>query len=87
MPNRYTAAARRAANLTNKQLSEQIARLSPMSEEKIRELLPRKRDRAAFVALMAQVESETQQDTQLTYLRDNLSTAGVAALKVLKYFV
>lgn len=58
-----------------------------LSEKSIRELLPLKRDRAALVALMAQVESKTQQHAQLNYLKDNLTTAGVAVLKVLKYFI
>jgi len=87
MPNRYSKAARAAKNLTNKQLGEELAKLSPLNDQKLRELLPRKRDKECFAELMAMVEGEAAKDKQLAYLSKNLQTTGKVVLKVLKYFV
>ncbi len=87
MAGRYAKAAKKAAELTNKQLSGEIVMLSPLNDEKLRELLPKKKDKEAFTHLMAVVESETAEDEQLAYLSENIQTAGKAALKILKYFI
>jgi hypothetical protein len=36
---------------------------------------------------MATVEEEAAMDKQLAYLGENLHTAGMVAMKVLKYFI
>ena len=87
MANRYTQAAKKASELTNKQLGEELAKLSPLNDEKLRELLPKKKDKEAFAALMALVEKDTATDKQLTYLSENLQTAGKVVFKLLKYFL
>lgn len=87
MANRYRNAAIRAKNLTNKQLGEELTRLSPLNDNKLRELLPTKRDKEHFADLMTIVEKETAMDKQLAYLGENLQTAGKVALKLLKYFI
>jgi hypothetical protein len=84
---RFRDAAREAADLTNKQLAGRIAELTPISSTQLQELLPSKRDKEDFVALMRVVEEETSMENQLTFLRDNLATAGKVALKALKLFV
>jgi hypothetical protein len=84
---RYREAARLAAELTNKELGAEIAALAPVNSAKVQELLPAKRDKEAFVELMKLVEDETQMETQLAFLRDNLATAGKAALMALRIFV
>lgn len=84
---RFNAAAKRARNLTNKQLATEIAAISVVPRDQLQELLPRKRDKEAFLALMKEVEAETSMDEKLTFLGDNLATAGKAALKVLKILV
>ena len=86
MPNPYSNAARVAAELTNKQLGEEIAKLGPMSNAKLSELLPAKRDKEEFAKLMALVEKETKTDNQLAYLESNLRTAGPVVFKLLKFF-
>lgn len=87
MTNRYAKAAKKAAELTNKQLSGELAMLGPLNDEKLRELLPKKKDKEAFANLMAVVESETAEDEQLAYMSENIQTVGKVALKVLKYFL
>ena len=87
MANRYRNAAIKAKNLTNKQLGEELAKLSPLNDQKLRELLPAKRDKQHFADLMTMVEKETAMDEQLTYLGENLQTAGKVVLKLLKYFI
>jgi hypothetical protein len=84
---RYRDAARAAADLTNKELGTRIAELAPVSMDTLQELLPTKRDKADFVDLMRVVEEETEVENQLAFLRDNLATAGKAALKALRLFL
>jgi hypothetical protein len=84
---RYSAAARLAADLTNKELGAKIAVLAPVTNERIQTLLPTKRDKEAFVQLMMLVEAETTMDNQLAFLRDNLATAGKSALMALRIFI
>jgi hypothetical protein len=84
---RFRDAAREAADLTNKELAGRIAELTPISSAQLQELLPSKRDKEDFVALMRVVEEETNMEKQLNFLRDNLATAGRVALKALKLFV
>ena len=87
MANRYRKAAKEAKNLTNKQLGEELAKLSPLNDQKLRDLLPTKRDKECFAELMAMVEREAATDEQLAYLGKNLQTTGKVVLKVLKYFI
>jgi len=87
MVNRYRKAAKKAKNLTNKQLGEELAKLSPLNDQKLRELLPTKGDKERFAEVMAMVEREAATDEQLAYLSKNLQTTGKVVLKVLKYFI
>lgn len=84
---RYREAAKLAADLTNKELGTKIAQLAPVNSTRIQDLLPAKRDKEAFVELMKLVEDETAMDQKLAFLRDNLATAGKAALMALRVFV
>jgi hypothetical protein len=87
MANRYRDAARKAAELTNKQLGAELATLNRLSEQDLRDLLPTKRDKKAFAELMAVVEKEADIDRQFAFLSANLQTTGKVVLKLLKYFV
>lgn len=84
---RFSEAAERARELTNKQLAGDIASFSKFTSEEIDKFLPKKADKDAFLKLMAEVEKETSLDDKLSFLRDNIQTAGRAALQVLKFFV
>jgi len=87
MANRFEKAAKEATQLTNKQLANELAMVSKLSRTSIIELLPKKADKKAFVALMEQVEADTTMDEKLTFLQDNLESVGSVALRVLKALV
>lgn len=84
---RYSAAARKARNQTNKQLGDEISALGPMTRDKLKELLPKKRDKEQFVELMKIVESEKSDDEKLASLTANVQTLGGVALKALKLLI
>jgi hypothetical protein len=88
MPNRFTDAAHKAQVLTNKQLATEIAALSSaMDREKFQSLFPKKEEKEAFVALMAEVEKETSDAEKIAFLQQNLTTAGTVVLKALKLLI
>lgn len=84
---RYREAAERARQLTNKQLATEMAALAPFKRGELQKLLPRKRDKEAFIALMKEVEAESTEDEKLAYLQNNLNTAGKVVIKVLGAFL
>lgn len=84
MANRFSNAAKQAREATNKELATEISAISNFSRDKINELLPTKKDKEAFVKLMEQVDADTTMDEKLAYLQDNLKSAGVVALQLLK---
>lgn len=85
--NRFTEAAIRAREMTNKQLATEIASLTKFNREDLNILLPQKRDKEAFIELMKAVEAETSMDEKLAYLRTNLETAGKVVFTILKAVV
>jgi hypothetical protein len=87
MPNRFSNAAKQAAELTNKELGSELAKVSTLSNQRLSELLPLKRDKEAFIQLMMQVEAETAMETRLANLVDNIKTVGPVIFKVLKVLV
>lgn len=87
MPNRFTAAAKAAREATNKQLATEIAAVSKFSRDSINEILPTKKDKEAFIKLMEQVEADTDMDNKLAYLVENIQSAGVVAINLLKALV
>ena len=84
---RYASAARKARDLTNKQLATEIASLGPVNRDVLQKLLPRKREKEVFLELMKQVEQEKTTDENLAYLRENLESTGKVIFKMLKFFV
>ncbi len=87
MPNRFSDAARRASDITNKELATELSVLSNLNREKIKKLLPLKRDKQAFIELMKEVEADTTMDEKLAYLQQNINSAGTVALRLLKALV
>ena len=84
MANRFSNAAKQAKDITNKDLATEISGISNFSRDKINALLPSKKDKETFVKLMEQVEADTTMDEKLAYLQNNLKSAGVVALQLLK---
>lgn len=87
MANRFSKAAKEAREATNKELAEKIAAVSSFSTDRLNELLPNKRDKEAFVKLMEQVEADTDMDTKLAYLADNIQSAGRILINIISKVV
>jgi hypothetical protein len=85
--NRFAKVAKAAREATNKQLADELALVSTLKRDKINELLPTKKDKEAFARLMEQVEKDTTMDEKLAFLQENLQSAGVVALKILKVLI
>lgn len=88
MANRFKAAARKASDMTNKQLGTEIAAItSHLTRDTLQKLLPRKTEKEAFLELMQQVEQEKEMDERIAYLRENIQSAGKVVFKLLGLLV
>jgi hypothetical protein len=88
MPNRFTEAALRAEALTNKQLATEIAAISSSTNrERFSALFPKKDEKEAFVALMAEVEREVADEEKIPFIQQHLLTAGTVVVKALKLLI
>jgi hypothetical protein len=81
---RFAEAAKKAANMTNKQLQSELSTVGTLDQNKIQELLPLKQDKQAFIELMKEVEAETTVDQKIAFLQNNVSSAGKVAFTLLK---
>ena len=88
MPNRFTEAALKAQELTNKQLAKEVAAISSATNwERFTELFPQKNEKEAFVALMAEVEREVADEEKIPFIQQHLLTAGTVVVKALKLLI
>ena len=76
------------AKQTNKQLSEGLAKLTPLRAEELNDLLPRKIDKQRFNQLLEIVHSSASEQKKLASLKDNIGDLGGVVIKLLvKYLV
>jgi len=75
------------AELTNRQLAGELAKLTPLTEEQVNGLLPRKVDKQRLKKLIGMVNSSASQNRKLAFLTSNLSELGVVVLKVLTKYL
>ena len=85
--NRFTEAAKKAAELTNKQLATELASVSTLSKKNIKALLPNKEDKEAFLELMDTVHNETLKEEKVAYLEQNAAKVGNVVFTLLKVLV
>lgn len=85
--NRFTDSAMKAREMTNQQLSAEMSSRLQLSQAKFMELLPHPQDQKEFINLMQQVEAEATRDLKLSRLRDNVTTAGKVAFKLISGLV
>jgi hypothetical protein len=83
MPNRFERIAESAREKTNAELAEELAKLTPLTQDKLASLLPRKADKENMARLMAIVTASTNQNQKVAALRDNIDDLGGVVLKVL----
>jgi hypothetical protein len=75
------------AELTNAQLAGELAKLTPLTEEQLNTLLPRKTDKLHLQELIDIVNSSASQNRKLADLTDNFADLGGVVLKVLTQYL
>ena len=85
MPNDYDFTEE--AELTNRQLAGELAKLTPLTEKQVNGLLPRKVDKQRLKKLIGIVNSSASQNRKLAVLTSNLSELGGVVLKVLTKYL
>ena len=75
------------AELTNAQLAGELAKLTPLTEEQLGTLLPRKVDKQRLVQLLDIVNSSASQNRKLASLTANVGELGGVVLKVLTQYL
>ena len=75
------------AELTNKQLAGELAKLSPLTAVEIEKLLPRKADKKRLKKLIDIVSSSASQNSKLASLVTNFSELGGVVTKLLTRYL
>lgn len=81
--NRFAKIAEESRQKTNAELAEDLARLTPMSEDKLAKLLPTKQDKERLARLMAIVTASTSQNQKVAKLKGNIDELGGVVVKLL----
>ena len=71
------------AKLTNEQLAEELAKITPLTAEELNKLLPRKVDKKRFEQILNIVNSAASQQKKLAALQDNIAELGGVVIKLL----
>jgi hypothetical protein len=71
------------ANLTNQQLAEELAKVTPMTADEINKLLPRKVDKQRLADLIAIVGGAASENTRAAKLAENMGELGGVVVKLL----
>jgi hypothetical protein len=77
----------REAELTNEQLAGELAKLTPLTEEQLSRLLPRKVDKQRLKQIIDIVSSSASQNQKLAALTSSFSDLGHVVLKVLTRYL
>ena len=75
------------AKLTNEELGDELARLTPLTAEEINKLLPKKADKEGLKQLIQLVNSSASQNKKLASLTSNFSELGGVVLTVLTKYL
>jgi hypothetical protein len=75
------------AKLTNEQLGDELAKLTPLTAEEINKLLPRRADKEGLKQLIQLVNSSASQNKKLASLTSNFSELGGVVLTVLTKYL
>ena len=71
------------AKLTNDQLAEELAKITPLTAEELNKLLPRKVDKKRFEQILNIVNSAASQQKKLAALQENIAEVGGVVIKLL----
>ena len=84
--NPFTSIARESARKTDAKLIDEITTVTPLTKDRLNELLPTKSDKQHFAELMQIVHKATNENKKLVELKNNIDRLGPIALKALKFF-
>ncbi len=70
------------ANLTNQQLAEELAKITPMTVDEINALLPRKADKQRLQQLIEIVSKAESENKKIAALTTNIGELGGVVVKV-----
>jgi hypothetical protein len=71
------------AALTNQQLAEEIAKLTPLTAEEVNKLLPTKADKQKLQQLITIVGGATSENKKIASLTQNIGELGGVVVRVL----
>ena len=75
------------AELTNKQLADELAKQSPLTAAEVEKLLPSKIDKKRFEELLTIVNSATSENQKIAALTGKIQELGGVALRILGRFL
>ncbi|MDD9943480.1 MAG: hypothetical protein OXU20_20740 [Myxococcales bacterium] len=85
MPNQFSKIAKESASKTNRQLKDDLARVLPMSDRRLNELLPSKQDKERAAELMAIVNGAANHNRKVTKLIENIDQLAGVTVKLLSH--
>jgi hypothetical protein len=71
------------ANLTNQQLAEEIAKLTPLTTDEVTKLLPTKADKLKMQQLIEIVGAASSENKKIASLTQNIGELGGVVVRVL----
>ena len=75
------------AELTNKELAGELAKLSPLTAEQIEKMMPTKLDKKRFKQLLEIVNGAASQNKKVASIVDNITELGGVVTKVLTRYL
>ncbi len=85
--NPFKEIAEKSRETTNKKLANELARLTPITEEELKALLPTKEDKEHFAELMAIVKSASAENKKIAELGRSMERLGAVVVRVLDALV
>jgi hypothetical protein len=75
------------AKLTNEQLGDELAKVTPLTAEEVNKFLPKRADKERLKQLIQLVNSSASQNKKLASLTSNFAELGGVVLAVLTKFL
>jgi hypothetical protein len=75
------------AKLTNEELGDELAKLTPLTAEEVNELLPKRADKEGLKQLIELVNSSASQNKKLASLTSSFSELGGVVLTLLTKYL
>ena len=83
MSNRFTAIAKAASQKTNQDLATELTNLLPVSEDKLKKMVPTKLEKEQLAELMLLVHGATSHNKKVAALTKNIDKLAGVAIKAI----